>query len=355
MKRFNILVELGHPAHVHFFRHPIQIWRNQGHRVLIVTRDKEITHTLLDEIGLKYLPLTKQRMHMWSQGIELLIRWAKIFYIIKRQKIDVAISISGISTAVPARLAGIVSMTNSDTEDARLSNSIAFRFSDVILTPTTFLRQADFTNIITYNSFHEFAYLHPNRFTPDRRHLQYFNIREDKKYIFIRLVKWKAVHDIHESGISEEHLRDIIQLFTRKQYNVLLSSERPLSNEFEPYFVKGNFSHIFHVLAFSNGYIGESPTMAVETAILGKPAVLINSRVKGLGNMIELEKKYGLLYNFERYDEAVNFIRQDFFSKELQQKVVEGQKRLLEDKIDISAWIAEFVVNYCRKEKPKQW
>jgi predicted glycosyltransferase len=348
MKRLNILVELGHPAHVHFFQHPIRIWRDQGHRVLIVTRDKEITHTLLDEIGLKYLPLTKQRMHMWSQGIELLVRWAKIFYIIKRQNIDVAISISGISTAVPARLAGIVSITNSDTEDAKLSNNIAFRFSDIVLTPTTFLRQTDFKNITTYNSFHELAYLHPNRFTPDKSCLQDFHIREDEKYIIIRLVKWKAVHDIHESGITEEHLKDIIQLFTRKQYKVLLSSERPLSKEFEPYLVKGNFSHIFHVLAFSCGYIGESPTMAVETAILGNPAILINSRVRHLGNMIEFQEKYGLLYNFERYEAAVGFIRDDFFSEELRQKVTEGRKRLLEEKIDVSAWIAEFVVNYCR-------
>lgn len=348
MRTLKILVELGHPAHVHFFRHPIQIWRNQGHHVLIVTRDKEITHALLDEIGLGYLSLSKQKMHVWSQAIELLIRWAKIFSIIKRQKIDVVISISGISTAVPARLAGIVSITDSDTEDASLSNRIAFRFSDVVLTPTTFLRQADVKNITTYPSFHELAYLHPNRFTPDKSYLSDFQIGDEDKYIFIRLVRWKALHDIHESGISEKHLKDIIALFTRKHCKVLVSSERALSAEFDAYLVKGNFSQIFHVLAFSCGYVGESPTMAVETAILGKPAVLINSRVKYLGNMIELQEKYRLLYNFERYEAAIDFIQKDFFSEELPQKVMEGRKRLLKEKIDLSAWIAEFVVNYCR-------
>ncbi len=349
MKTLNILVELGHPAHVHFFRHPIQIWRNQGHRVLIITRDKEITHALLNEIGLEYLSISKQKMHVWSQAIELLIRWGKIFFLIKRQKIDVAISISGISTALPTRLAGIVSITDTDTEDAGLSNKIAFPFSDVVLTPTTFLCQSEVKNIVTYNSFHELAYLHPNRFTPDKRYLHEFQLEENEQFLFIRLVKWKAVHDIYESGISEEHLKEIIQFFTRKQYKVLVSSERTLSTEFEPYLVKGNFSHIFHVMAFSSGYIGESPTMAVETAILGKPAVLINSRVKHLGNMIELHEKYGLLCNFEQYEAAVDFIQQDFFSEELQQKVNAGRKQLLEDKIDISAWIAEFLVNYCQE------
>lgn len=353
MKKLTILVELGHPAHVHFFRHPIQLWREQGHRVLIVTRDKEITHALLEEIGLEYLPLSKQKMQVWSQAIELLGRWIKIFLLIKRQKVDIAISISGISTALPAKLAGIVSITDTDTEDAGLTNRIAFPFSDVVLTPTTFLRQSEVKNIVTYNSFHELAYLHPNRFTPDKRYLQEFQFEENEKFLFIRLVKWKAVHDIHESGISEEHLKEIIRLFTRKQYKVAVSSERPISSEFDPYLIKGNFSHIFHVMAFSSGYIGESPTMAVETAILGRPAVLINSRVRHLGNMIELQEKYNLLYNFERYEAALSFIHQEFFSQELQRKVTEGRKRLLEDKIDISAWIAEFLVNYCQEEHPK--
>ena len=271
-------------------------------------------------------------MHVWSQALELFFRWARIFWIIKRHKIDVAISISGISTAVPAKLAGIVSITDTDTEDARLSNRIVFPFSDVVLTPTTFLRQAEVKNIVTYPSFHELAYLHPNRFTPDTRYLQEFQLREDDKFLFIRLVSWKAVHDIYEHGIHEDHLREIIQLCEREQYKVVISSERPLSSDFAPYLVKANFSHIFHVMAFSSGYIGESPTMAVETAVLGKPAVLINSRVKHLGNMIELEEKYGLLYNFERYEAAAPFIQHEFFSQELRQRVAEGRQRLLDDK-----------------------
>ena len=61
MNTLNILVELGHPAHVHFFRHPIQIWREQGHQVLLVTRDKEITHALLDELGLEYRALSNSK------------------------------------------------------------------------------------------------------------------------------------------------------------------------------------------------------------------------------------------------------------------------------------------------------
>lgn len=351
MLQRNILIAITHPAHVHFFKHPIQLWRQQGHSLVIVTRDKDITHTLLDEMGVNYTPLTKQKHTIWSQITELFTQWAKIFALIKKHHIDVAISISGLFTAVPARLAGIAAITATDTEDATLSNQIAFRFSDIVLTPSTFMKQAAFKNIETYRSFHELAYLHPNWFTPNKSNLNYFGIREDERYVFIRLVKWKAVHDIHEQGISEEHLRMIVRLLTERHYNVFISAERALSPEFDSYLIQRNFGKIFDVMAFSSGYIGESPTMAVETAIIGKPAVLINSRVKQLGNMIELQKQYEILFNFENFDTARAFLQEEFFSDELRQHVLLGRKRLLEDKIDISRWIAQFTAEYRRGKK----
>jgi predicted glycosyltransferase len=102
-------------------------------------------------------------------------------------------------------------------------------------------------------------------------------------------------------------------------------------------------------MAFSQGYIGESPTMAVETAILGKPAVLINSRVSHLGNMVELQGKYGLLYNAERYEDAVPFLQQEFFSPDLRRRIAAARERLLQEKMDISTWIADIVVNFCQE------
>ncbi len=342
----NILVEISHPAHVHFFRHPIRIWREQGHQVLIVTRDKEIAHALLDEIGLKYIPLSKQRMHIWSQVIELLSQWIKIFQLITRRKIDVAISISGLFTAVPAKLAGIVSITDTDTEDAVLSNLIAFRFSDVVLTPAAFLRQADVPNLVTYNSFHELAYLHPKRFTPDTQDVQDFHIFEHDKFLVIRLVRWKALHDIHEKGISEDALREMIRLYEPEGYQVLVSSERRLSADFAPYLLTGNFSRIFHLLAFSEGYIGESPTMAMEAAILGRPSVLISSRASHLGYTTAMQQKYGLLHAFDNFERAKPFLQQEFLSERVHDDIVRGQERLFSENIDLAEWIAQFTIDY---------
>lgn len=42
-----ILVDVGHPAHVHLFRNAIHIWHQRGHRVVVTTRDKKVTSRLL--------------------------------------------------------------------------------------------------------------------------------------------------------------------------------------------------------------------------------------------------------------------------------------------------------------------
>ena len=44
----NILVDIGHPAHVHFFKGFLGEARSRGDRIVVTTRNKEITNALLD-------------------------------------------------------------------------------------------------------------------------------------------------------------------------------------------------------------------------------------------------------------------------------------------------------------------
>ena len=43
-----IFIDIGHPAHVHYFKNFIQIMKNNGYGFLVTARDKEVTHNLLD-------------------------------------------------------------------------------------------------------------------------------------------------------------------------------------------------------------------------------------------------------------------------------------------------------------------
>lgn len=49
-----LLIGIGHPAHVHFFKNCIHNFQKKGHEVRIIARDKEVTVDLLKKYHLEY-------------------------------------------------------------------------------------------------------------------------------------------------------------------------------------------------------------------------------------------------------------------------------------------------------------
>ena len=54
-----IFIDIGHPAHVHYFKNFIQIMNKNNHKILIVARNKEITHELLNFYEINCLFISK--------------------------------------------------------------------------------------------------------------------------------------------------------------------------------------------------------------------------------------------------------------------------------------------------------
>jgi predicted glycosyltransferase len=42
-----ILIDIGHPAHVHYFKNAINQLQQRGHAVFVVAREKEVSFRLL--------------------------------------------------------------------------------------------------------------------------------------------------------------------------------------------------------------------------------------------------------------------------------------------------------------------
>lgn len=286
----NVLIEIGHPAHVHFFCRVYFRLREQGHRVWVVTRAKEMTNELLTQMKIPFDCLSSPATGKAGMLLELLGRWRKIRALIQREKIDVAVSISGISTSFPARVCGIRNILFTDTEDATLSNRIAFPFADAVVTPEFFLRHVGIKHH-RYRGLHELSYL------------QHFNEIQAKqvrkalalpdRYCLVRLVGNEALHDSDLQGFGTKALEDLVARLSAFG-DVFISSPSPLPRMLDSHRLKFPVDKIHSVMEGSLIFVGESPTMAVESGLLGVPAYLVSGRVDRLGNMIGL-KREGLL------------------------------------------------------------
>jgi len=236
-------------------------------------------------------------------AIELLVRWLKMIKIIFRFKPDIAMSVTGISTALPSFLFKIPNIVFTDTETAELSNRISFPFADRIITPEWFTR--DFgKKHHHYSGFHEWSYLHPDEFTPDPKILRKEGINPDQPYCVVRFVRWDALHDQGETGLTSIEAKQLVQqLAVRMQ--VCLSSEIEPPAELKKYIIRIRADRMHHLIAFSRLVVGESPSMCAEASLLGVPSVLISSWAGKCGNMQVLQNRFRLMQVFSNGSQAV--------------------------------------------------
>lgn len=339
-----LLVDIGHPAHVHFFKHAIWKWERQEHRVLVTARDKDIALYLLDAYGIPYIRTARARGTLWGLLWELLERDVGMLNLVRRQHPDVLTGIGGTIVAHAGALTGTPSVIFSDTEHARLANAITFPFATAICTPSCY-EAAVGPKQVTYSGYQELAYLHPDYFTPDRSILTRFGVAQDECYIIVRLVSWTSAHDVTDSGVRNlRQLVDILQQYGR----VLITSEKPLPPDLESCRFTIGAEYVHHLLAFASLYIGESATMASESAMLGTPAIFVSTSTRGYTN--EQERKYDLVYTFSDpirdQEQALAKAEAILCDPDSKAKWRAKRDRMLANKIDVTQFIVDVVERY---------
>ena len=114
-------------------------------------------------------------------------------------------------------------------------NRAVYRLADMYCTPQAYQEDAG-PNHVLYPGYHELAYLHPNRFTPNPEILDKYKIGEEPLF-FLRFVAWESIHDVGESGLSLSLKREVLRRLSERG-QVVISSEAPLPEEFEAYRLK---------------------------------------------------------------------------------------------------------------------
>ena len=186
-----ILVDITHPAHVHFFRNAIDIWQQHGHEVAVTARRKDITIELLQNFNIPYTVLSSMGSSKFSLLSELIQRDIRLLGFCRKFKPDVLTAIGGVFAAQVGWLIRKPAIIFDDTEHASISHKMTFPFAAKILTPDCYTKKLN-SKQTTYAGTHELAYLHPKRFTPDKDIVTLLGIDPDSKYCLIRFVSWQA-------------------------------------------------------------------------------------------------------------------------------------------------------------------
>lgn len=339
-----VLANIGHPAHVHLFKNLINNLERDGHIVRIVTRDKDVTLKLLDAYKFKYDVMGRYYTTMKGKIYDFIKTDLKLFKIAIKTKPDILIAVGDPYVAHVGKLIGKPSIVFTDTENAKLANKLTFPFATVICTPSCYKDDLG-KKQVRYNGYHELAYLHPNYFQQDPSILDELGLSRDDKFIVVRIISWSASHDIGDRGFK--NIREVIKSL-EKFGRILITSEIKLPYDLEKYKITISPEKIHHLLSFAELYIGESATMASESAILGTPSIFISTSRRGYTD--EQESRYGLVYTFseshDAQEKAIKKALELLNDNEVHKKWREKRKKLLSEKIDVTKFMIEFIENY---------
>lgn len=337
-----IFIDIGHPAHVHYFRNFIKIMSAKGHEFFISARDKDVTHQLLNYYNLKYISKGKGAKSIPGKILNIISTDLKLFYYAVKFKPDLFLSFGSPYAAHVSKILNKPHIVFDDTDHAKYEHLMYVPFTDVILTPYFFNKNFGKKHLY-FDSYIELCYLNPKYFNPDINIKAKLGLKNHEEFIILRFVSWGASHDIGQKGLSAETKMKIIRLLEEK-YTVFISSEKPLPENLKKYNLNIAPSELHSVLAAATLYIGEGSTTASECSILGTPNIYINSLLAG--QCKEQEEKYGLCYNLKNEDGVLELIK-DLISREnIQAEWQNKRMKMLEDKIDPTALMVWFVENY---------
>jgi predicted glycosyltransferase len=347
-----IIIDIGHPAHVHYFRNFYSIMKARGNDFLIIARDKEVSHQLLNEYNIPFVTRGKGKKSIIGKLLyifyadRLLIRYARKF------KPDFFIGFASTYAAHAAKYLNKPCFIFDDTEHAKFELFLYRPFTTCIFTSFCFKKELG-KKQIRFDACMELFYLHPNYFSPDKNILKELNLYEGDKYVILRFISWDASHDLGHTGINHSFKRKLI--FELSKYaKVFISSEIELSEEFKPFQLKISPNKLHDILAFSSLYVGEGGTTANECACLGVPNILVNSLLNSKtipGIHLELEK-YGLQILFEKTNDKIIEIACNILNdNESKVKFIRNKDIMLNEKIDVTAFLIWFIENYPESEK----
>lgn len=346
-----ILIYCAHPAQFLFYKFVIKKLKEKGHQVKLLIKSKDVLELLIKAEGFDYENILIEGRKDSKIGIiiGLLKRLFRINKIVRKFKPDILLG----TDASIAQLAwfyrkpGIITLED-DAEIIPNLAKLAFPFAKHIITPLECSVGKWGSKKIGYAGYMKLAYLHPSYFKPDKSKLS--DVKQP--FYLIRLSHLKAHHDFGIQGISLSILDTIIDKLEKKG-SVLISSERPLPEKYTKYLIKIEPQNIHHYLNFADLLICDSQSMAMEAAMLGTASIRFSDFAGKISVLEELEHNYNLTYGIPTNKPEQLFKKLDelLLMNKLQSVFKDRRDKMLQDKIDVTAFMVWFIENYPQSAK----
>lgn len=276
--KMKIWFDMSNSPHVNFFSQMIRELQ-KNHEIIITCRPLANTIELLDLHGFKYHVIGSH--YGANKALKIygfLQRVFQLYFFLKKNRPDVAISHSTFNSPLVAKMLGIRSVYLNDNEHA-LGNIPAFRFATTVMVPEYLSREriikqgAKDWKLISYPGVKEGVYL----WTLDC--IKYGNIGSESQkndVIYIRPEPWAAQY---YSGAK--NFLDPLIMELKKQYKVVILPRGEIQAKhyrdtmFQGVEISSRALGIEEIYRNCLLFIGAGGTMTRELAVMGVPTISV--------------------------------------------------------------------------------
>ena len=338
-----ILFYFGHPSQYLFLRNPIIILKEKGIICDLIIKSKDVLEKLLIENKEPYINILPEGRNSGKIGIlsGLIKREYRLFKLARNKHYDLFLGTDpslahiGFLKRIP-----VITVLEDDIHIIPGLARITFPFTSLILTPKECQTGKYEKKTVHYNGYMKLAYLHPRRFNKKAAIFK-------QPYFLIRISELDAYHDAGIKGFTSQILEKVIDLLQEKG-SVYISAEGTLDESLKPFELKINPIDMQSILANAVMLISDSQSMTMEAAMVGVPSIRFSDFAGKISVLEELEKVYGLTFGiptsspeklFEKINELLSL-------PELEREFENRRQKMLEDKIDVTAFMVWFIENY---------
>ncbi len=349
MKKKRIFIEVNHPGQVHLIKNVYHDLKANGHLIWVACKNEAIICQLLNSYNIPFINLGNKGNGKWGKLFkQVIFDFIALFHVLKnRCSIGVGSSITNDHLDLILPWFHALHLSDDDESAVPLIAKFSYPFTTKILAPSPIQIPSFEDKLIRYNSYHELAYLHANRFVPDSNVLTLLNIKENETFFVLRFVALKGHHDEGHRGINLAQKRQLIELLL--QYGkVFITSEKPIEEEFDALRLSVAPENIHSLLYYASAFFGDSQTMTTEAALLGTPAMKCNTFSGKLSIPNEIEMKYNLCHSFqpENFDEMMTLATQWMPQIETVKKQWQSKReQLMNDKLDLTLYLVDYIQN----------
>jgi predicted glycosyltransferase len=337
-----IFIDIGHPAHVHYFKNFIRLMEERRHSFFITARDKEVSFQLLNHYKIAYTSRGKGKKGFFG----------KLFYILKadiilirkamRVKPDLFLSFGSPYAAHAAWFTRKPHIAFDDTDKNPYEHFLYVPFTKTIFTPIVYKR--DFgKKHLRFDGFMELCSTHPNYFIPAIKHTErLLNLSPGERFAVLRFVSWEASHDLGMSGMSREEKFELVKqlsLHTR----VIISSESELPKQLAPYAYRIHPALMHDLLYRASLLVSESLTMSAEAAFLGTPSICVSVATAGT---LDEEVRLKLIELFRTTEGVINRALEIIRDEKYKERFQAFSGKLVQEKVDVTALMTWAIENY---------